>query len=1032
MEEEQSLDNANVVEESDDEEANLSQKLSTSSKPESQAIMTADQSLRMNNDSELIDTPSISSVQLDRKEYLGMNESKHGADTTVNKSSPRSKSKSKASRKKKKKVARNDDSGSNVDLDESNSGLETTADFSTTSSKLKPKGSRKKKKKTNRNDDGDSVDVVSMSSARSGLTAKSKSSPRKNKKKKKITQDGGFPDAKHDSMHSDDGVEDDKSSMASSVKSKSKTKSRSKKKKSKTLNENRLNIPDIEETKSLNIGGSENVQMKRTMSLEPSQRTNVNDRNERSFDDDQTSDLIVKRSMSLDTSNAQFRTTSMTPAARFNSQRENGMNGNNWSGRGRVYDGRGRGSPVGGRGRGRGRGPQPGGWVPARPQRPPERMQHGERRNDGRSHSQERIAYNARGVPQERMPYGNTGASLERSPYANRSTSQERSHYGPRGVSQERSPYSSRGTSQERSPYSPRKTSQERSPYGSRSVSQDRSPYGNTRVANGRGFVPFPRGRRRMSFPPPTTQFENPKSPRGSPPLQSKASRGNAYRAPSRPKSILRNSSHHGTLHGSSHHRNDRSLATSSSHSSQYNRSNVSVKLGGASTHSYNPRMQLSSFRSEMDSSDVESDDDSSFAMEDNDRSFSMEDSNKMNNNKQVPKTVVRGYSRALSGLGINSSHHVHMMKSTGQSARSLLTIERSEFQNENRFIRFLRFIHFLAPHPNEDPIKKKIRIVTWTALVLDLVNALVAIATYGGTTTQCCGKSIMTTLSGKRNFDWEMTIWIVTSLYIVLIFLEVVPVMRDAFPFNLLNPFIGFLITFAVFFSDSITESAVMWSVEMLAVLCEVISYRLRVKRFTKRKERLKNTKKEIKKLRKIKRKVKDQYDKGGGRILTRTDSAQFVLDLNDSSSFAEDSSFFDDIETQYNSGDMHTVASRTAITNVSNIGTARETRLLRERRQLMRSQEEDELDLRYHFAGTCFNVGLVVLSLLMLVLISKNGGMCVKGMRLGNIFKNDQLEKCNQCDGKAICEVCIWEDVDRTTLSEDSFCYYPYGLGI
>ena len=287
-----------------------------------------------------------------------------------------------------------------------------------------------------------------------------------------------------------------------------------------------------------------------------------------------------------------------------------------------------------------------------------------------------------------------------------------------------------------------------------------------------------------------------------------------------------------------------------------------------------------------------------------------------------------------------------------------------------------------------------------------------------------------MSAFGGKVN--WDRTILIVTCLYILLIFLEVVPVMRDAFPFNLLNPFIGFVITFAVFFSDSITESAVMWSVEMLAVLCEVINYRLRVRRFGKRKARLKNTKQEIEKLRKLKRKVKDQYDKGGGRILSRAESAQFVLDLNDSSSFAEDSSFFDDIETQHNSGDVHTVASRTAITTVSNIGTARETRLLRERRQLIRSQQEDELDLRYHFAGACFNVSLVVLSLLMLVLISKNGGMCIKGMSFGNIFKNDQLDKCNECDGKEMCEICRWDDPEETILSADAYCYYPYGLGM
>jgi len=796
----------------------------------------------------------------------------------------------------------------------------------------------------------------------------------------------------------DDGAEDDKSFMTGSVKSKTKsTKSKKKKPKPKTSSANKPTIPDIKETKNLDYGRSNNIEMKRRMSLETGQRTNFNGRRAKSFDDDQPSDFIVKRSMSLDTSSAQFRSTHPTPAGRFNSQRDNGTNNNNWVGRGRFHDGRGRGPLVGGRGRGRGRGPPPAGWVAPRPQRQPERMQNGDRRNDGRSYSQERI------------------------PYGNRSVSQERSPYGPRGVSQERSPYSPRGSSQERSPYNPR------------SVSQERSPYGNMRLANGRG-LPSPRGRRRMSFPPPSSHYENPelqaRSPRGPPPLQSKPSRSNVYRAPSRPKSILRNSSHHGTIHGSSHHRNDRSIATASSHSSQYNRRSVSLNLSAGSTHSYNRHVPQSSFRSEMDSSDVESDDDTSFAMEDNDRSFSVDDSNKMYS-KQVPKTVVRGYSRTLSGLGFNSSHHAHMMKSTGQSARSLLTIERPEFQNQNRLMRFLRYIHFLAPHPDEDPIKKKIRIVTWTALVLDFINALVAIVTYGGSTTQCCERSIMSAFGGNGKVNWDKTILVVTTLYILLIFLEVVPVMRDTFPFNLLNPFIGFVITFAVFFSDSITESAIMWSVEMLAVLCEVINYRLRLKRFGKRKARLKNTKQEIAKLRKLKRKVKNQYDKGGGRSLSRAESAQLVVDLNDSSSFAEDSSFFDDIETQHNS-DVHTVASRTAITSVSNIGTARETRLLRERRQLIRSQQEDELDLRYHFVGASFNVALVVLSLLMLILISKNGGMCIKGMSFGNIFRNNQLEKCDQCDGSEVCEICIWNDPDKKELSEDSFCYYPYGIDI
>ena len=313
------------------------------------------------------------------------------------------------------------------------------------------------------------------------------------------------------------------------------------------------------------------------------------------------------------------------------------------------------------------------------------------------------------------------------------------------------------------------------------------------------------------------------------------------------------------------------------------------------------------------------------------------------------------------------------------------------------------------------------------------------AIITWQGQTTKCCGQSILSAIGGRGDgggdgSEWDTAIEITTYLYMLLIFLEVVPVMRDRFPFNLMNPFIGFLITFAVFFSDSIVEAASMWVFEAMAVSCEAVNYRLRLRRYAKRKARLKNTKKEIEKLRKIKRKVKNQYDNNGGKLLTRADSAQFVLDLDDSSSFAEDSSFNDDIETNNNSAELNTVAGRTAVTTVSNIGTHRETRLLRERRQLIRSQADDEQDLRVHFIGVSCNIVLVVFSLLMMIVIAKNRGTCLVGLKFGNVFANTQLESCYLCtdsDGNyrmepgEPCEVCNYED---PALSQ---CYYPYGFG-
>jgi len=693
-EEHQSVgDDADIEESTNVQITNI--EITPPSKPKLAVIKRMEEGLTMSNQSGMVDAPSISSAHTETKKG-DMNMSSNGTDMTSNESSL-SKPKSKGTKKKKKKVSRNHDSNiteiSTVSIeqsdDKSGNGIETTTVLSTTSSTLKSKVPKKKKKKMNVNDDYESTDILSVSSNKSGYECRNKSSPRKKKKKKKISKDDVVGDVTPDCSA--------RSLMTSSVKSTSKTKTKSikspkspkslksKKKKAKSSNENNSTIPNIERTKS----------------LEPGLLTNPNEKRTKNLDPEQSSSSTIKRSMSLDVSNNQFRPALSMPISRLNSQRENGMNANSWTGRGRPHGGRGRGPLVAGRGRGRGRGAPQGIWGASRPQKPPERIQNGERMIEGRSYSQERTPYGVRSLSQERMNYC-------------RSASQERSPYGARSASQERSPYGARGLSQDTSSYN------------GRSPSQERSPYGATRGINGRGLGPAPRGRRRMSFPPPSTYDENPTLPpkqsRGNLHLQSTPSRGNIYRAPSRPKSILRNSSHHGMLHGSSHHRNDRSIATSSSHSSsQYNPRRVSMDLNAGSRHStrsYNKYDPHSSFGSEIDSSDVESDDE-------DDSSFALEDSGKKSQ-KQVPRTVVRGYSRTLSGLGTNSSHHgLSYLKSTGQSARSLLTIERSEYQNENRFLRGLRYIHFLAPHPNEDPIKKKIRIVTWIALFLDFLNAL-------------------------------------------------------------------------------------------------------------------------------------------------------------------------------------------------------------------------------------------------------------------------------------------------------------------
>lgn len=77
--------------------------------------------------------------------------------------------------------------------------------------------------------------------------------------------------------------------------------------------------------------------------------------------------------------------------------------------------------------------------------------------------------------------------------------------------------------------------------------------------------------------------------------------------------------------------------------------------------------------------------------------------------------------------------------------------------------------------------------------------------------------------------------------------------------------------------------------------------------------------------------------------------------------------------------------------------------------------------------FFGAGSNVFLVVFSLLMIVIIAKNGGMCIVGMKFQDIFSADQLLKCDQCtDVNGVCEVCHPDD---EKLHQ---CYYPYGIGM
>jgi hypothetical protein len=234
------------------------------------------------------------------------------------------------------------------------------------------------------------------------------------------------------------------------------------------------------------------------------------------------------------------------------------------------------------------------------------------------------------------------------------------------------------------------------------------------------------------------------------------------------------------------------------------------------------------------------------------------------------------------------------------------------------------------------------------------------------------------------------------------LIFVEIVPVMRDAFPLNLLNPFVGFLITFAMFFDDRITIAVIMWVIEFVTVMCELAVYRLKLKWHAHREARLNKAEVELLALKKERRRRK------------MSNSSHSL----DSEITLDDGSFHDESEMMKSKGIYAEAEARPA-----DISQIRETRLLRERRLLRQAQKEDTVHLRYHFFGVAFNVGLVCISLLMITMIGRSGGLCIVDMETPNIFTRNQFENCFQCQGShGKCERCN-EDGDG-----GSHCYYPY----
>lgn len=304
---------------------------------------------------------------------------------------------------------------------------------------------------------------------------------------------------------------------------------------------------------------------------------------------------------------------------------------------------------------------------------------------------------------------------------------------------------------------------------------------------------------------------------------------------------------------------------------------------------------------------------------------------------------------------------------------------ETAAFPDDAKWQRALRYVRILPPTPNETPVKLLTRIFLWCSLSLDIGICVVAITTFT-TINTCCGQSIWNV---GGTIDWNKTMKIVCIIYAVAIFLEVIPVVREGIPLNMINPIFGFMISFAVFFDNSRNEAITMWALEVCAVIFEFLVYRCRCIVYNANKSRIDEIEGKLDTTRKAKKSSNATIAMGGA---PPKDSYDGFGDIDD------------DVTT----------------TNYY------EMKLLRERRSLRTEVASERVNLRYHLVGVIFNAILIFVTLMVVIFIAKSGGLCISDYQTPNPFAQDQHALCPACRSvSGVCEICA-----ETTAQ----CYYPY----
>lgn len=244
--------------------------------------------------------------------------------------------------------------------------------------------------------------------------------------------------------------------------------------------------------------------------------------------------------------------------------------------------------------------------------------------------------------------------------------------------------------------------------------------------------------------------------------------------------------------------------------------------------------------------------------------------------------------------------------------------------------------------------VKVSLRWLQWWSLVADLSAATVAIITFNDV-TYCCNEPILN--FGSLSLPWKHLIRALTYCYLLLILAEIYPVVRNGFPFNIVNPVFGFVITLAMFFDDSKAEALLMWCIETFAVLCEYGIYCFKAHQ-------------------------RDWLNREVDRLA------------------------------------ILTIPKKNRRMSNETIGEADEDEQLRHRQDFFRLKLEQKFHkkmLWYLRFGCYINIVFVLSLLGLIILVSRAGGLCINGNKIPNLLDPDQLGRCTACfEENGFCEVC------------------------